>query len=77
MLELCAGAAIAPSWKSDAPGLHLLAFAIAPGERESWRGRLSAAGHPVCGETGFTLYVRDPFGNRLGLSHYPQPAVTT
>ncbi|HXX30163.1 MAG TPA: glyoxalase, partial [Myxococcaceae bacterium] len=26
-------------------------------------------------ETRWTLYVRDPEGNRVALSHHPQPAV--
>jgi glyoxylase I family protein len=57
-----------------APGWHLVALAIDAGERESWRARLAAAGHPVERETSFTLYARDPDGNLVGLSHHPCPA---
>ena len=55
------------------PGLHLLALAISRGEREAWRDRLARAGAPVYDETEFTIYVRDPEGNRIGLSHWPEP----
>jgi HSP20 family molecular chaperone IbpA len=37
----------------------------------SAHARLTDAGHPIEGETAFTLYVRDPDGTRVGLSHYP------
>ena len=50
-----------------APGLHLLALRIERGDRERFAARLS-----VVAETEFTLYVRDPEGNRVGLSHYPE-----
>lgn len=64
----------AVEWKAPDAGLHLLAFAIPESEREQWRAKLTAAGAPLEGETGFTLYTRDPDGTRLGLSHYPDPA---
>ncbi len=53
------------------PGYHLIAFSIAAGERESWRTRLAEHGVEIVHETDFTLYFRDPEGNRVGLSHYP------
>ena len=65
------------TWPSELPGLHLVALAIAPHEREAWRAKLTAAGHPVVHETGFTIYVRDPEGNRVGLSHFPEPRSAT
>ena len=74
MLEKCAGSGLAPPWKSDVPGLHLLALAIEPARREEWRARLTAAGLTIEAETRFTIYARDPFGNRFGLSHYPDEA---
>lgn len=58
----------------DAPGHHCVALAIPASERCAWRERLRAAGHPVERESPFTLYVRDPEGNLVGLSHYPEPA---
>ncbi|HEU4537251.1 MAG TPA: VOC family protein, partial [Polyangiaceae bacterium] len=56
---------------APAGSLDLVAFAIAPGEREAWRGRLEAAGAPVEAETAHTLYFRDPDGRRVGVSSYP------
>jgi glyoxylase I family protein len=78
-LDLGAGAFLAleradriESEKSeDAPGLHLIAFHIACGERETWIAKLAQAGHPVYQQTDYTIYVRDPEGNRIGLSHWP------
>jgi glyoxylase I family protein len=58
----------------DAPGLHLIALRIAPGEREAWEQRLARAGVAVTHRTAFTLYLRDPEGNRIGLSHWPDGA---
>src|SRR6266540_4689296 len=33
--------------EDGAPGWHCVALAITRGEREAWRARLAAAGHPV------------------------------
>jgi catechol 2,3-dioxygenase-like lactoylglutathione lyase family enzyme len=58
-------------WRDGAPGLHLLALRIAPGERRAWEDRLEAAGVPVVHRTRWTIYFHDPEGNRIGLSHHP------
>ncbi len=58
----------------DSPGWHCVALGIAPEEREAFRARLAAAGFPVTRESPHTLYTRDPEGNLVGLSHYPDPA---
>jgi glyoxylase I family protein len=58
-------------WLDGAAGLHLAAFRIPAGERSRWEERLSAAGVEVVYRTRWTLYVRDPEGNRVGLSHHP------
>ncbi|MGZ3417306.1 MAG: VOC family protein [Polyangiales bacterium] len=63
-----------PTRVDQAPGFHCLAMRIPTKERETWRSRLAAAGHPVERESPFTLYVRDPDGNLVGLSHHPEPA---
>ncbi len=55
-------------------GWHCVALGIAREEREGMRARLADAGFPVERESAFTLYVRDPEDNLLGLSHYPEPA---
>ncbi len=49
-------------------GPHCLALAIPASERAAWRARL---GDAVEAESHYTIYVRDPFGNRIGLTHYP------
>jgi catechol 2,3-dioxygenase-like lactoylglutathione lyase family enzyme len=56
------------------PGWHLVALRIGLGEREAWERRLAAAGVAIYDRTAFTLYVRDPEGNRVGLSHWPDEA---
>jgi catechol 2,3-dioxygenase-like lactoylglutathione lyase family enzyme len=58
----------------DDPGWHCVALRIAQSEREAWRARVSAAGHPVERESDYTLYLRDPDGGLVALSHYPKPA---
>ena len=55
-------------------GFHCVALAIEAVERERWRERLREGGAPVERESAFTLYARDPEGNLVGLSHYPDPA---
>lgn len=58
---------------ADADGLHLVALRIDVADRAGWKERLAGAGVAVYHETRFTIYVRDPEGNRVGLSHYPVP----
>lgn len=59
------------AWRSAAPGLHLLALRIPSAARATWEARLTAAGVAIAHRTPYTLYVRDPEGNRVGLSHWP------
>jgi glyoxylase I family protein len=75
-LEIVAGGPMAAEEAAAGtrPGLHLVALRIEPAARESWERRLAAAGVPVDARTPFTLYVRDPEGNRVGLSHWPDEA---
>ena len=40
-------------------------------ERDVWAARLREGGHPVVRETAYTLYVRDPEGTLVALSHHP------
>lgn len=59
---------------AQAPGgWHLVAFAIAPTERATLEAALQARGVAIVGRSDHTLYIRDPEGNRLGLSHWPDP----
>lgn len=59
-------------FQSERPGLFLLAFRIAKAERARAVEALARAGVPVERETGWTVYVRDPEGNRIALSHHPE-----
>jgi catechol 2,3-dioxygenase-like lactoylglutathione lyase family enzyme len=55
-------------------GLHLLALRISAHDRRGWERRLAELGIELVNRTRWTLYVRDPEGNRIGLSHYPDEA---
>lgn len=57
------------------PGHHLLALRIPLAERATWRSRLEAAGALVERESPYSLFFRDPEGNRLALSHHPDAVV--
>jgi len=61
-------------WRDGKPGLHLLALSIPAAERARWEARLAEHGVPVVHRTRWTIYVRDPEGNRIGLSHHPDDA---
>ena len=61
-------------FRNQAPGWFLVALRIAPAERASVRAELERAQVKVEHETRWTLYVRDPEGNRLALSHHPAAA---
>ncbi len=57
---------------SDKPGaIHLLAFKIRREEREGWLRTFAEHGVQVVHQSRWTVYVEDPEGNRLGLSHHP------
>lgn len=58
-------------WRDGKPGLHLLALRIAASERSGWEERLHGAGIEVVHRTRWTIYFRDPEGNRIGLTHHP------
>jgi len=51
---------------------ELVAFAIAPSEVRGIEAKLASSGVAIEARTPFTLYVRDPDGRRVGLSHYPR-----
>lgn len=53
-------------------GPFLLAFAVRPEERGPLEERLAGLGAPVEARTEFTSYARDPEGNRVALSHFPE-----
>jgi catechol 2,3-dioxygenase-like lactoylglutathione lyase family enzyme len=70
-LERASAPAEDTPWRDGRAGLHLVALRIAPSERAAWESRLAARGAPVVHRTRWTIYVRDPEGNRVGLSHHP------
>jgi glyoxylase I family protein len=81
-LDLGAGAFLAlertaagvPGRDDQLPGLQLLALRIAVAARAEWEGSFARAGVPIVHRTAYTIYVRDPEGNRIGLSHWPDAA---
>ncbi|HYG66743.1 MAG TPA: VOC family protein [Anaeromyxobacteraceae bacterium] len=73
-LERAAAPAAPAPFVDGRAGLHLLALAIPAAERGLWEARLARAGVPIVHRTAYTLYVQDPEGNRIGLSHHPVPA---
>ncbi len=52
-------------------GLYVLALRIELADRARWESRLSAAGVAIERRTAFSLFFRDPEGNRLAVSHHP------
>lgn len=77
-LELGEGAFLAleevdggPARVDESEGWHCVALRITPSERSRWVEQLGAAGHPLVRESDFTIYVRDPGGALVGLSHFP------
>jgi glyoxylase I family protein len=64
----------AGSPRAERPGHHLVAFRIHRSQRDACEARLAAAGVAITHRTDYTIYFSDPEGNRLGLSHYPDPA---
>ena len=73
MLEPVDGAVLAEPFATDRPGMHLLALAIAPDARSEWEQRLLRASEAIEHRTAFTIYLRDPEGNRIALSSWPEP----
>jgi glyoxylase I family protein len=74
-LEACTGTVSRDDFHRDAPGLHLLALGIDPAARGDIERELERLGVPVVHRTRWTLYIRDPEGNRIGLSHHPMDPV--
>ncbi|HVV52906.1 MAG TPA: VOC family protein [Polyangia bacterium] len=73
-LALERAAAGAPRPAEPAHGYLMIALAIPRAARADWEARLAAAGAAVVHRTDYTLYVADPEGNRVGLSHWPEAA---
>lgn len=54
-------------------GPFLLAFRVTPAERLQIETILERRGLAIESRTQFTSYSRDPDGNRIAFSHYPEP----
>jgi catechol 2,3-dioxygenase-like lactoylglutathione lyase family enzyme len=52
-------------------GHSLVALRIARGDRAAWLDRFAKAGVPIEKQSRWTIYVKDPEGNVIGLSHHP------
>lgn len=59
---------------AGALGYSMLALRIDPLQRKSIVEELTRAGIAIEKQTGWTLYVKDPEGNLVGLSHHPHDA---
>ncbi len=57
------------------PGLHLVALRIPREARAGIVETLRARGIAIEHQTRWTVYVRDPEGNRVGLSHHPKDPI--
>ena len=74
MIEHTASAARVPSAEaSPVAGVFLVAFQVSPPDRPALEQRLEALGCPIEARTEFSSYARDPDGNRIAISHYPEP----
>jgi glyoxylase I family protein len=71
MLERCTEENPPAPWKSEYPGLFVLALEIQASEREAFRARLQEQDITIEHETKFSIYFKDTDGNRLAVSHYP------
>jgi len=60
-----------PAFRDGRPGLFLIALRIPSSDRARVRAELERRAIPLVHETRWTLYVRDPEGNRVALSHHP------
>ncbi len=73
-LELCDAERPSTPFRDPHGGLHLLALRIPASDRAAWEEKLAGLGVEIVHRTRWTLYLRDPEGNRLGLSHFPHEA---
>jgi glyoxylase I family protein len=57
---------------STRPGLFLIAFEVSAARRSLLEQRLEARGAHIERRTEFTSYTRDPEGNQVAISHFPE-----
>ena len=53
-------------------GWHLLALTISHTQRTLWKKHLQEHSIEVTEESDFSIYIQDPEGNPVALSHWPQ-----
>ncbi len=70
-LEACTEPPRPEPFRRNDPGYLLLALRIDPAARSEVERELESRGVEIVHRTRWTLYVRDPEGNRIGLSHHP------
>jgi protein-L-isoaspartate(D-aspartate) O-methyltransferase len=75
-LEHCTQPAPASDFKDPQARLHLFALRISSKDRAAWEAKLREAGVEIVHRSRWTLYVRDPDGNRIGLSHHPDHSMS-
>jgi len=71
-IEAVSGAPEQAPFRHERPGLLMLAFRIPRASREPAVQAFARAGIALEHETRWTIYVRDPEGNRIALSHHPE-----
>lgn len=71
-LEAASEQPVETPFRHGRAGLHLIALRIPREERARIVDRLKERGIAVEHETRWTVYLRDPEGNRIGLSHHPE-----
>ncbi|MDQ3265550.1 MAG: VOC family protein [Myxococcota bacterium] len=70
-VEAASGPVEAQPFRTDRPGILLVALRIAREDRAAMVEELNRAGVPIVHQTRWTVYVQDPEGNRVALSHHP------
>jgi catechol 2,3-dioxygenase-like lactoylglutathione lyase family enzyme len=68
--------AVEKAWVKEpvaSTGFSMVAFRVDPQSRRSLEARLAEKGIAIEKMTQWTIYVRDPEGHRVGLSHHPHP----
>jgi glyoxylase I family protein len=61
----------AVSHRANDTGLSVLMLNLARAERSAFKAHLQTMHISVERETPYSMYFRDPEGNRVGVSHYP------
>ena len=71
MLEPVNGAIRDEVFASSTPGLHVVSFGIDVATRDAWKEKFATRPILLERETPYSLFIRDPEGNRIGLTHFP------